>query len=644
MAKAIVFLLTCLVSGMACGQQLDLKDAKVIADRGTWGSAVPVPELVDGKAETSWNSGMMDLRMSPANVFVIFEKPVVVGELELETVVSKDALRVTDFEVYGRVGKGWMLLGKMEKQTQTIQRMALRPVETSQLRIRIRDNQREGHAWAVVAELRLFAPAAGTVAEKGVARPVPDETSGERMFVAAALGELPTYPKAKYDPQKGYLFYVKSFLDTMRKNGTDQYGPVKSPMFASILMLEDGKHPQSVIPSMPGQRIGDRALFGGNLQHDLPLLMAMAHFGRIIKDWSYGRAASNYLVFFMNNCTNTPTGLWPWGEHAHWDFFKETWGHTYHEYLGAPPLDFLEVAWQMNPKAVQGEADGMLNHVRDFETYQFCRHAEIDKPLTEPRQADRKGLDFPRHGAMFLRHWAFTYSKTKDPKYLGYVEGMLKHFELTRLKDGFLPILSQFSDRPALAPNGGCNLSVGVCLLEAAPLLAGTPAGEHTKKLGTELLETLAAAPVKVPAKAVFGMVYGGSEFQGGDAALRVQAYRLTKDPRHLEAAIKFAEVYAPVDAMPTEGNIRAQVYGVLVDLFLDLDELDKDPKWLAAAEKYARFGIEDLYCNGLFRGASNLGYYDSELYVSTFVYALVRLQARLDGGKEKVEALYFHR
>jgi hypothetical protein len=180
--------------------------------------------------------------------------------------------------------------------------------------------------------------------------------------------------------------------------------------------------------------------------------------------------------------------------------------------------------------------------------------------------------------------------------------------------------------------------------VEAAPLLAGTPAAEHTKKLGTELLETLAAAPVKVPAKAVFGMVYGGSEFQGGDAALRVQAYQLTKDPRHLEAAIKFAEVYAQVDAMPTEGNIRAQVYGVLVDLFLDLDELDKDPKWLAAAEKYARFGIEDLYCNGLFRGASNLGYYDSELYVSTFVYALVRLQARLDGGKEKVEALYFHR
>jgi hypothetical protein len=285
----------------------------------------------------------------------------------------------------------------------------------------------------------------------------------------------------------------------------------------------------------------------------------------------------------------------------------------------------------------------MLNHVRDFATYQFCRHAEIDKPLTDPRQADRKGLDFPRHGAMFARHWAYVYGKTGDTKYLEYVAGMLKHFELTRQQDGTLPTLSELSDRSALGPGWGNNLSVGVSLLEAAKWLGETPTAQATRKLGRELLDTLAAAEPKVPKTPVFAMAYGSSEFGGGEALLRCQAYRLTGDKRHLEAARAFGEVYAPVAKLPTEGHIRGMVYGVMVNLYLDLAELDKDAKWLPLAEKYARFGIEDLYHEGLFRGASNLLYYDSELYVSTLVYGLVRLQGRLDGG-QALPPFYFHR
>jgi hypothetical protein len=629
---------------MAQPAMVDLSKAKIIADRGDWGSSVEVPQLSDGKQETTWTSGPADLRESPANLFVLFPTPVTVGALELDTVFSKDAWRVTDFEVYARVGKEWALLGKLSGGKQATLRVELKAAQVTTLRVRLRDNEREGHSWAVVTELRVYGTAGGATPATLAPCVVPDESKGEQIFVTYALGEQKTYPRATFDAKRGYSYYVRSFLDTMLRAGTDIYGTVKSPMFVSILMLDTKRHPESIIPSMPGQRMGDRAMFGGNLQHDLPLLLAMGHYSKLVGKRIYGEVATAYLRFFMENCTKTPTGLWPWGEHGHWDFFKETWGHTTHEYLGAPPLELLEAAATLNPQAIVGEADGMLNHIHDFTTYQFNRHADIVTPQTDESRAALKGLDFPRHGAMFARHWAFAYAQTQDPKYLEYVEGMLKHFELVRQKDGTVPILSELSDRSALGPAPGANLSVGVSLMEAAPLLGETETGKHCQKLARELLETVAAMPVKLPKEATFDIAYGGGSFDGVTPLMRVGAFRMTGDQRHLEGAQAFADMYAGVEKMPTEGHIRAEAYGLLVNLYLDLAELDGDPDWIAAAEKYARFGIEDLYVDGLLRGASNLGYYDSELYVSTFVYGLVRLEARLEKGGVEIPALYFHR
>ncbi len=651
LAVVAVAMLTTAVAAWGQPAALDLSKARLIADRGDWGSAVVVPQLADGKLDTTWTSGAMDLRLSPANLFVLFPAPVTVNALELDTVFSKNAWRVTDFEVYARVGKDWALLGRVVGGKQATLRAELPAAAVQTLRVRIRDNEREGHSWATVTELRVYAPATtGGVQAPALqtpplqSAPVPDESAGEKAFVTAALGEQPTYPRATFEPQRGYLYYARSFVDTMLKYGTDIYGPEHSPMFVSLLMLDTKQHPQSVIPSMPGQRIGDRALFGGNLQHDVPLLLAMQSLSQLTGDPRYAEAARAYLQFFVTRCTHTATGLWPWGEHAHWDFFQETYGHTYHEYLGAPPLSLLEMAWTMSPQAIVGEADGMLNHVRDPETFQFCRHAEIDKPLTPELRAERKGLDFPRHGAMFARQWAFAYSKTQDAKYLQYVEGMLKHFELVRQEDGTIPILSKLADRSALGPAPSANLSVGLSLLEAVPLLGQTPTAAHCQKLGTDLLAVAAGMPGKPLKTAAFDIAYGGGSFDGVTPLLRVDAYRVTGDARHLELAKAFGSLYATVEQTPREGNIRAEAYGLLVNLYLDLAELDKDPKWLAAAQKYARFGIEDLYHDGLFRGASNLGYYDSELYVSTFVYGLVRLQATLDHSAVSIAPLYFHR
>jgi hypothetical protein len=190
---------------IACAQPapLDLTGVKAIADRGDWGSAVEAPEAIDGKADTWWNSGPMSLHLSPANLLLVLPEPRVVGALELDTVVSKNALRLTDFEVYGRAGEGWRLLGKVEKGTETAHRLDFKPISTNQFRIRLRDNARPDHCWACVAEVQLYA--ANGPAEPAVAAPVAEETVGERMFVAAALGELQVPPRTQYDPAKGYL-------------------------------------------------------------------------------------------------------------------------------------------------------------------------------------------------------------------------------------------------------------------------------------------------------------------------------------------------------------------------------------------------------------------------------------------------------
>jgi hypothetical protein len=76
----------------------------------------------------------------------------------------------------------------------------------------------------------------------------------------------------------------------------------------------------------------------------------------------------------------------------------------------------------------------------------------------------------------------------------------------------------------------------------------------------------------------------------------------------------------------------------------LDMYELDGDAKWPAAAERYAKTGIERLYVDGLFRGATELWYYESELWVSNFVYALVRLHTVTENTAHTVPPTAFQR
>lgn len=632
------------------GRPISLVGAQIVSTHSGQPNQHPIAAAIDGDESSWWLGEAQDLTALPTNVILTLPEPVAVGRIELLTDDAKGYVRLKNVEVYAPVGEGWARLGAVTGNNQVRFAIHLTPATVQRLRLRIRDTQRPDHAFPRIYELRLLPPAEDVPPTGLAPEEVPDESLGERLFIARALGggEEPAIPETQYDPAVGYLGYARAFLDTMIEYGTDRWGQVHSPMFVSILSCADLTHPGCVLPPIEGQRQGDRAPFGGNLQHDLMLLLAARDLSALTGEARYADAAEAYLRFFLEHATATPTGLWPWGEHAHWDFYREAVGHNIHEYLGAAPLRFWEWAWELKPQAVRAEADGLINHVYDLEDFGYNRHADVNAPLPEPRVPNGY-LDFPRHGGFYLQVWAFAWSKTGDERYLNWMERMMDHHEAARHPDtGLLPATTTNSPNTATPTS---QLSLAVSMLESVPLLGDTPTARRCRDLALKHLQAVAALPHE-PAQGryvssipvggtgdyerigwtpAFSANYGGG-FACADALLWTAAYRLTGDRRYLDLARPLAQYYADRAELPPAEHIRAQVFAGIINLMETMHELDGGPQWLPAAECYAQLAIEKLYCDvsghGIFRGATNLWYYESELWVSNLVYALVRLHA----------------
>lgn len=466
--------------------------------------------------------------------------------------------------------------------------------------------------------------------------------NGSQMLMALPPG-TPSGRPANHHQHAEFLQPVISFMDRMIEFGTDRYGEVHSPMFVSILMLDTLNHPGAkILPPLKGQRQIDRAPFGGNLQHDIPLLAAMKHLSILNGEKKYLNAAEAYLQFFLDNCTDTPTGLWPWGEHAHWDFYAERPGHKWHEYLGSVPLDFWEQAWITNPRAVLAEADGCLNHVTDLKTFDYNRHADIWQALPDPRPANLEIADFPRAGGFYLQLWAFAYAKTGETKYLDWIERMMLQ-QQARLhrSSGLLLLTSEWwnSNNPALNSTHSCALS----MLESVPLLANTGTGDRVERLALDYLEAVLQNTPTSGISPTFTSQYGEITLPGM-AMMYAHTYRITRDRRFIEPARMVARKYAELERIPDLPYIPAQVFASIINLLLDINDLDDEVIWLEAAERFARQALDLLYGNGLFRGAVGLEYYESELWVSNLVYALLRLHCLVSDVDHHVPPLTFQR
>ncbi|MBM4049315.1 MAG: hypothetical protein FJ279_29825, partial [Planctomycetes bacterium] len=446
------------------------KEARVFATEGLSNAESKVEHLTDGNPATFWHGSGTPLPQSPANILVLFSKPETICEVTIASQVFKEVLRLKDFEVYARSGQDWAgatPLAVVKDCKDVTVTCAFDPVTTDAVRVRLRDTWRPDHAYPRVCEIEVARAEPGVRGRQLQPSPIADEAEYERLLCDWAMGIKRQYPGATFEPDKGYLHYARTFVDAMLAKGTDIYGDAHSPMLVSILMLPSQKHPGQPLASVPGQRTGDRAPFGGNLFHDVMLLQAMDLLSAVTGEPKYKAAADAYLRYFLEHCPRKETGLFPWGEHAHWDFFKDAPGHTIHEYLGGIPLSFWERLWRLKPEAVVGEANGLINHVVDLETFAWNRHADITKPLSDPRPKGLSPADFPRHGGFYVLPWTFVHSKTKDPKYLDWsLRAIEHHWRLKKAPLNLPPITAG-----ANQANMESAFSLAISLLEAAALL-----------------------------------------------------------------------------------------------------------------------------------------------------------------------------
>ncbi len=641
------------------GIRIDLsKEAKLTASHTT--TEWKIENAIDGDLKTQWIGEGHPLTWQPTNIIIEFNKPKTIERVVLVSTKQRDMLAIKDFEVYAFGKKTWAgasPLAVVRGTQEEVNEVTFEPVTTKSLRIRIRDTYYYS-GFPRLLEIEVY-EAPGTKGTKPKDSPIPDENKTERLILDLAFGKQPTFPRTKFKDSKGYLHYVTTFIDTMIASGTDRYGDVSSPMFASLIDMDTHRNPLETPQNSPGQRYGDRSVHGGNLFHDVMLLQAMDYLSKSTGDDKYTNAVTDYLTFFLSNCPHPNTGLFPWGEHAYWNFYEEKAVNDIHEFLGGIPNSFWMRLWNLSPTALVAEADGLINHIKNLDNFDFDRHADIHTPMPIPRPEKYGGMDFARHGGFYIGLWSFAYSKTGDEKYLDWAQKMIDHHWLARSRASGLPP----DKKGAKNASAVSTLSLALNLLEGAQLLPQGAVRTKYEDVASTYLDAIMRLPHKptegkflidLPmdatpesATGTYGepYVYGyGGGLSADYAGLLVGVYRMTNDPRALRLAESFADYYSTNNPPPITEAVYARVYASIIGLLNDLYELTGKPNYLEQSKRYGKIAIEALYHRGLFRGASNVGHYEASMGVGNLVYNLVWLDALNNKSRLKPEPNYFAR
>src|SRR6185503_14909553 len=101
------------------------------------------------------------------------------------------------------------------------------------LRLRLLDTWREDHAHPRIFEIEVWRASDEGLAAEPAETPLSSEKRSERLLLERALGRVRALPGTPFDPARGWLGHARDFLEVMIDEGTDRYGEVRSPLFAS---------------------------------------------------------------------------------------------------------------------------------------------------------------------------------------------------------------------------------------------------------------------------------------------------------------------------------------------------------------------------------------------------------------------------
>lgn len=220
-------------------------------------------------------------------------------------------------------------------------------------------------------------------------------------------------------------------------------------LFPSVLDLETHEMPPNAPEPIKGQRSGDRSFPGNNLMHDEPTLRTLYALSPILGRPEYA-AADACLERFATYCTDTPNGLFPWGEHAFWDLVEDRLNPgAIHDHLRQAPVWLWERLWEINPCCVERFAEGLECHWTEGEPREYSRHAPMDARRPAERHGSRS-CDFPRHSGFYILDLTFAWLKTRRPEFHAHIRRPLDYWWEKRFPDGLL--LSESRSPEGLRP------------------------------------------------------------------------------------------------------------------------------------------------------------------------------------------------
>ena len=260
------------------------------------------------------------------------------------------------------------------------------------------------------------------------------------------------------------LARVEAAAEALVGLGTEYGGLFPSMVdLDGVAMLERAPDP------IEGQRSGDRSYRGCNLIHDEATLLTLHGLAKGRSRPDFAAAADRYVRRYATHCTETPTGLFPWGEHAFWDLDTDAIGDSHrqrdptreagaiHDHLRAAPFWLWEKILRCNPACVQSFADGLHYHWTDGEPREYIRHATIEQRRAHPRSA--RSCDFPRHGGFFICDWSFAYRAEPRRRTLDEIESIV---------DMHIMVQKEVADRLVATPNSKAYGRLGVMVAARA--------------------------------------------------------------------------------------------------------------------------------------------------------------------------------
>ena len=443
-------------------------------------------------------------------------------------------------------------------------------------------------------------------------------------------------------------------------------------LWPSLIDLSTNQMMMTMPNGIAGQRDGDRSHLGCNLIHDQAALKTLYGLANTLGRPDYALAADRYLMRFATHCTDTPTGIFPWGEHAYWHLIEDRVADSYqlrgngrqsqmtHDHLRQAPLWLWEKIWAYHPQAVEQFAQGIHGHWTEGEPLEYIRHAYIMEK--RPYSRGNRSCDFPRHGGFYIFDWAFAFVQTGREDFVEQIYRMLDYWWERKDALGLLLIESRSpeADESFYQVNApGQTLSLGVSLLESAnlleerlPILAQTMRDRakvyiegflnapHTLSDHSYVLLCKRGTNEIKQTMPIWGSKYG--VWPASYVALTcLCAYRLTGDARLLAWASSVGDGYVS-EVFPQDVQAPAMDAGLGIGVLADLYDVTGDQKWLDAGLVLAGRVIDLYLDNDLPRGATGIDWYESQMGPSFLLHGLARVALLAHRGRPcQLEADY---